>query len=467
MRVINKITRAKGSGYPIIFILKHLVTRCNNLNLSVKGEKEEGLITDMASPQGIPIIQAQVEKAYKKVRSGGKAAGIDEQSWEDFDKKKEDYLYVIWNRLRSGTYFPQPVREVEIPKKDGRIRKLGIPTLRDRIAQEVLRAHMENLAEKHFSNNSYGYRPLKSAHGALEQVRKNCHQYGWVIDLDIKNFFDEIDHEKMLKAVSHIYKEKWVAMYIKRWLEAPVMKQDGSLIQKQGKGTPQGGVISPLLANLYLHFTLDKWLELNFPHIVFVRYADDVVLHCRSKEEAENLLAAIKVRLIEASLEAKEEKTKIVYCKSYKMKLEYENVQFEFLGFSFQPREAKSHYEGNPNYLAYTAEISQSNQRRIREEIRSKRIWTTTQVDIKAIATQFNLKLRGWLNYYGCYGKRTLRRLMFTMDTKLIKWLKKKNKIGTRKAVGVLNRIKRENPKLFYHWEYFDPQRGERITRAV
>ncbi len=230
---------------------------------------------DLQISKTVPIEYEWVLASYRKVRKGGKASGIDEESWTDFDKKKESNLYVIWNRLTSGSYYPQPLRELEIPKKDGKMRRLGIPTLRDRIAQSVVKEYMEARIDKIFHKNSYGYRPMKSAHQAIEEVRQNCYRQDWVIDMDIKSFFDEIDHELMLKAVSHVMEEKWVRMYVERWLRMPVEKEDGTLIQKQGKGTPQGGVISPLLANLYLHFTLDKWLSKHYPKVSFVRYADD------------------------------------------------------------------------------------------------------------------------------------------------------------------------------------------------
>jgi len=251
----------------------------------------------------VPIEFRQVVKAYWKVRRGGKAAGIDKESWDDFDKKLERNLYVIWNRLASGSYHPKAVREVEILKKDGTMRKLGIPTLRDRIAQQVVKEYMEEKVDQLFHENSYGYRPLKSAHQAVEQVRKNSYEYDWVIDMDIKKFFDEIDHELMIKAVIHVLEEKWVKMYVERWLRMPIEKRDGRIEIREGKGTPQGGVISPLLANLYLHFALDVWLTRHYPEVRFVRYADDVVIHCRSKEQAEEILEAVRRRLREVKLE--------------------------------------------------------------------------------------------------------------------------------------------------------------------
>ena len=223
----------------------------------------------------VPITLKMVKDAYYKVRRGGKAVGIDGETWKQFDEKLEDNLYVIWNRLASGTYHPVAVRETEIPKKDGSKRKLGIPTVRDRIAQSVVKDYMEEKIDKQFHGNSYGYRPLKGAKQALEQVRKNCLEQDWVIDLDISKFFDEIDQELLMKAVEHMVEEKWVKMYVKRWLEMKVEDKEGKQHDREGKGTPQGGVISPLLANIFLHFALDKWLEISYPQTSFVRYADD------------------------------------------------------------------------------------------------------------------------------------------------------------------------------------------------
>ena len=400
----------------------------------------------------VPIEYIDVAKAYRKVRKGGKAVGIDEESWTDFDKEPERNLYVIWNRLASGSYHPQPVREVEIPKKDGSKRKLGIPTLRDRIAQQVIKNFMEKRIDSLFHEHSYGYRPSKSAHEAIEQVRQNNFSFDWVIDMDISKFFDEVDHELMLKAVSHVMEEKWVLMYVDRWLKMPVQKKDGSIEQKQGKGTPQGGVISPILANLYLHFTMDKWLSKHYPTIRFVRYADDVVIHCRSRQQAEEVKAAMVKRLSEAKLRVNEGKTHIAYCKDYCRKGEHETVKFEFLGYSYQPRARKSKRDGR-KYMAFTAEISPSNKKRIVQTIRELGAWRDTRLEIGDIARQLNAKLRGWINYYGKYSKRTLRITLSKVDERLLKWLGKKHKTGVRKAMTKLKVIKRENPMLFYHWQ--------------
>jgi group II intron reverse transcriptase/maturase len=311
---------------------------------------------------------------------------------------------------------------------------------------------MEERIDKIFHKNSYGYRPMKSAHDAIEQVRQNCYKQDWVIDMDISKFFDEIDHELMLKAVSQVMEEKWVKQYVERWLKMPVQKADGTLVEKQGKGTPPGGVISPLLANLYLHFTLDKWLSKHYPKVSFVRYADDIVLHCNSKAEAEEVLKAVKERLTEVKLTIKEEKTKIVYCKDYHRKEKYEEVKFDFLGFSYQPRARKSKIDGKL-FTAFTAEISQSSRKRITEVIKSERILRYTQTEISTIAKRLNPKIRGWINYYGIYSKRTLRRTMKLIEARLLSWIRKKYKIGYRKSRKRLKQIKQGNPKLFYHWQ--------------
>ena len=407
---------------------------------------------DVHVKKTVPIEYYDVAKAYQKVRKGGKAVGIDQQSWADFDKEPERNLYVIWNRLASGSYHPQPVREVEIPKKDGSKRKLGIPTLRDRIAQQVVKDYMEKRIDKLFHEDSYGYRPLKSAHQAIEQVRQNTFGFDWVLDMDISKFFDEVDHDLTLKAVSHVMEEKWVLMYVERWLKMPVQKQDGTVEPKQGKGTPQGGVISPLLANLYLHFAMDKWLSNHYPTIRFVRYADDVVIHCSTHQQAEQVKEALINRLAEVKLRVNESKTHIAYCKDYRRKESHEKVKFEFLGFSYQPRARKSKRDGK-NFMAFTAEISPTNKKRIIQTIRELGVWRDTRVEIQSIAAQLNAKLRGWINYYGLYSKRSLRRALLKVEERLVKWLRKKHKAGTRKAIAKLKVIRRENPELFYHWQ--------------
>jgi RNA-directed DNA polymerase len=223
-----------------------------------------------------PIEKRQVWEAFKKVKTNGGASGVDKLSIASVSTHARKYLYPLWNRMASGSYFSQPVREVEIPKPDGRVRKLGIPTVIDRTAQMVIREELEAISDKHFSASSFGYRPFKSAHQAINQCRKNCMKMDWAIDLDIKSFFDEIDHELMMKALGQFTDQKHIHLYVKRWLEAPIQKKDGTIVPRS-KGTPQGGVISPLLANIFLHFVFDKWLEKYHPDVKFERYADDSV----------------------------------------------------------------------------------------------------------------------------------------------------------------------------------------------
>lgn len=401
----------------------------------------------------VPITYQMVVEAYAKVRKGGKAVGVDQESWLLFEGKGvEKQLYVVWNRMASGSYFPQPVREVEIPKKDGKVRMLGIPTIRDRIAQEVVRRYMEQRVDEKFHPNSYGYRPLKSAKQAAEQVRKNCLEQNWVLDMDISKFFDEINHDLMLKAVEAMIEEKWVRTYVQRWLAMKVQKTDGTIEERHGKGTPQGGVISPLLANLFLHFTLDKWLEKHYGQVRFVRYADDVIVHCGSEPEAQHLRSVIAARLTEVGLQLNEQKTKIVYCKDYRRNSKHSSVQFEFLGFSYQPRPTPSKYQSG-KITAFVPEISKDNQKKIRDEIKGTINWRNTWQSIDQIAEKLNSKLRGWINYFGGFGKRQLHRTMFYLETKLVKWISRKHKLGSGSSLQWLKNLRLQKPALFYHWQ--------------
>lgn len=415
----------------------------------------------------VPITYEMVANAYQKVRKGGKSPGVDEESWADFESKGvEKELYVIWNRMASGSYIPREVKRIEIPKKDGSTRKLGIPTMRDRIAQEVVRDYMEKRIDIKFHENSYGYRPMKSSHEALKQVRENVLRKDWVLDIDISKFFDEIDHELMLKAVEAMIEDKWVKMYVKRWLEMKVQLASGEIEESKGKGTPQGGVISPLLANLYLHYSVDQWLEQHYPWVLFVRYADDIVLHCDTLQEAQALLIALQERFTQVKLRVNETKTKIVYCKDYRRKGFHDKTQFGFLGFSFQPRQAPSKLRPGGGYTQFTGEISRENQQKIRDEIRECINWRNTTLEPQAIAANLNNKLRGWINYFGLFGKRRLRRTMLYVDARLLKWIQRKHKVGIRAAQSILGSLHDNKPHLFYHWA-----RGlttyKRITRAV
>jgi group II intron reverse transcriptase/maturase len=415
----------------------------------------------------VPVTYQMVVAAYARVKSGGKAVGVDGESWKTFEAKGvEKQLYVVWNRMASGSYFPQAVREVEIPKKDGKVRKLGIPTIRDRIAQEVVRKYIEQRVDAKFHAHSYGYRPLKSAKQATDQVRLNCLQQDWVLDMDISKFFDEIDHELMLKAVEHMIADRWVRVYVQRWLEMRIIRQDGTEVARGGKGTPQGGVISPLLANLFLHFTLDKWLEKHYAQVKFVRYADDVIVHCQTELEAQQLRSAIQERLQAVGLRLNEQKTKIVYCKDYKRKQPQSQVQFDFLGFSYQPRPTPSQFEPGRKFMVFVPEISKTNQKKIRDEIKGAVNWRNTMQRLEQIADKLNNKLRGWMNYFGMYGKRQLHKTLRYVDSKVLLWLSCKHKQGVRQSIRQLRVIRERQPTLFYHWHPRTKYRNM-MTRAV
>lgn len=406
--------------------------------------------------KSIPISKQQIWLAYKKVKANQGSAGVDQISMEEFDVNRSKHLYKLWNRLASGSYFPPPVKEVEIPKKDGKVRKLGIPTIGDRVAQMVVKEYLEARFEKIFSPNSYGYRPDRNAHQALEKVRQNCRKTDWVIDLDIKGFFDNIDHERLMLAVQKHVPEKWCLLYIQRWLTMPVQTKSGELIQKQGKGTPQGGVISPLLANLFLHYAMDKWLEQNHPNVEYVRYADDAILHCRTKTEAEQTLAALDERMKACGLELHPEKTKQVYCRDYRRQDTYETVKFDFLGYSFQPRSTKSKQTGKL-FLGFDCAISISSKKRIADKLEDLKIDRLNFKSIVGVALYLEPFIRGWINYYGKYRITELKPVFLLLRQRLVWWARKRYKrykTNMVKAYRWLDRVQKQFPNLFYQWRY-------------
>ncbi|MHB9141414.1 MAG: group II intron reverse transcriptase/maturase [Paludibacter sp.] len=406
--------------------------------------------------KSIPVSKEQVWLAYKKVKANQGSAGVDQISMEEFDAQRSKHLYKLWNRLASGSYFPPPVKEVEIPKKDGKVRKLGIPTIGDRVAQMVVKEYLEARFEKIFSPNSYGYRPEKSAHQALEKVRQNCRKTDWVIDLDIKGFFDNIDHDKLMLAVQKHVPEKWCLIYIQRWLTMPVQTKSGELIQKQGKGTPQGGVISPLLANLFLHYAMDKWLEQNHPKVEYVRYADDAILHCRNQIEAEQTLKALDERMKACGLELHPEKTKLVYCRDYCRQDTYETVKFDFLGYSFQPRSTKSKQTGKL-FLGFDCAISISSKKRIADKLEELEIDRLNFKSIVGVALYLEPLIRGWINYYGKFRITELSPVFQLLRQRIVWWARKRYKrykTNMIKAYRWIDRVQKQFPNLFYQWRY-------------
>jgi len=393
-----------------------------------------------------------VGDAYKRVKANKGAEGVDAVSLEDFEKNLENNLYKIWNRLSSGSYFPPPVRTVEIEKDETRKRKLGIPTVADRIAQMVVKIYLEPSIEPHFHSDSYGYRPGKSAIQAVGKARERCWRNDWVLDLDIKGFFDNLDHDITMQLVRKHTDCKWIPLYIERWLKAPAQLEDGTLCERT-KGTPQGGVISPLLANLYLHFAFDKWMQKNYCTIPFERYADDIIVHCRSEKQAHWIKTKIKKRVAEFKLELHPKKTKIVYCKDGKRKGYYENEKFDFLGFEFRPRRAKSRNGGL--FLSFNPAVSKTAIKGMYQEIRNWRLHRQTSSTLEEIARNINPIISGWINYYGSYFRSALHPILNHINWKLVKWAiqkYKRMKGSQRRATKWLNRIKKKEPSLLVHW---------------
>lgn len=402
----------------------------------------------------LPISKAMVWKAFKKVKSNKGSAGVDQVSIQDFEENLENNLYRLWNRLASGSYFPPAVKEVEIPKGIGKTRRLGIPTVADRIGQQVLKNLLEPVLEPEFHNSSYGYRPLKSAHQALTSVKENVRKYAWVVDLDIKKFFDNVNHAKLLLALDKHVEENWIKMYIKRWLEAPKLKADGTLEARQGKGTPQGGVISPLLANLYLHYAFDKWMDKEFGQLRFARYADDIIIHCISESQAEHVLKQLKERLKQCDLEVHPDKTVIVYCKDYRRNLKGKKVKFDFLGFSFRPESKASNRGGM--FLGFDSTISTVNYSKIAAIFKDMQLHRWTGANFEDIAKELNPKIRGWVQYYGKFSRRSLLKVFRNLHNRLVKWILNKYKRfkGSRKkGFAYLRKIQANYSYLFYHWQ--------------
>ena len=407
----------------------------------------------MSKAKPFCISKKSIMVAWESVKANKGSSGIDEKSIQDFEENLKDNLYKIWNRMSSGTYFPPPVMAVEISKNDGRIRVLGIPTVSDRVAQSTTKLYLEPIVEPKFHEDSYGYRLGKSALDAVGIARKRCWRQDWVIDLDIKGFFDNLDHDLMMKAVRFHTEEKWIHLYVERWLQAPLQQKDGQLI-KRDRGTPQGGVISPLLANIFMHHAFDVWLERHFPYVKFERFADDSLVHCNSLKQAEDVLAAIKKRLQECGLELHPEKTKIVYCKDVDRKESHDHESFDFLGYTFRPRLSMN--KSGKTFVNFTPAISNNAANRIRKEIRSWKIHLRSDKNLTDLAKMFRAQVQGWVNYYGRYYKSAMYPFLRNIESNLIRWATRKYKRlrrHRRRAKYWLGRIRFREPNLFVHWK--------------
>ena len=399
------------------------------------------------------ISKWQVLKAYELVKANAGAAGVDQQSLSDFERNLKSNLYKLWNRLSSGSYFPPPVKAVAIPKKAGGERILGIPTVSDRIAQMVVKLEFEPQVEPLFLPDSYGYRPNKSALAAIGVTRQRCWRQDWVLEFDIKGLFDNIPHDLLLKAVHKHTDSPWVRLYIKRWLTAPMQMPNGERVAR-GLGTPQGGVISPILSNLFLHYVFDKWLQKHYPKTQWCRYADDGLVHCHSEAEAKHMLKVLKQRFQDCGLELHPVKTKIVYCKDGKRKGQYENTSFDFLGYTFRRRVCKER-KRNRVFVSFNPAVSTVSLKAMRLKIRKLRVRKRTEMSIEQLAQWLNPMINGWFNYYGRYYRSALYRLSHHVNKALVRWARCKFKPLRRhktRAMKFLEGISKQNPYLFAHW---------------
>ena len=390
-------------------------------------------------------------QAYKLVKANAGAAGVDEETLEDFAKDLKSNLYKLWNRMSSGSYFPPAVKAVPIPKRSGGERILGIPTVADRIAQMVVKLVFEPNVEPHFHPDSYGYRPNKSALDAVGITRRRCWQYDWLLEYDIRGLFDNIDHQLLMRAVRKHTDNEWVLLYIERWLITPMQLPDGTL-QEKVRGVMQGGVISPVLSNLFLHYVFDSWMTRNFSKMPWCRYADDGLVHCKTEAEAQQIRRQLETRFMECGLEMHPDKTKIAYCKDSNRRRDYQNTSFDFLGFTFRPREAKNQ-ANNLRFTSFTPAASKAAMKSMRAKIKKYRLGRRTELSLEDIAERCNPSLRGWINYYGQYHITEMESVFRHFNQTLVKWaMRKYKRLNKTKAIEFLSNLAKEEPGLFVHW---------------
>ena len=406
---------------------------------------------DKTKPKPFEISKWTVAEAYEQVKANKGAAGVDGQSLEMFEENRKDNLYKLWNRMSSGTYFPPAVKAVPIPKKSGGTRILGVPTVADRVAQATVRAYLEPELEPMFLADSYGYRPNKSAHDALAACRRRCWDYDWALEFDIVGLFDNIDHDMLMEMVKRHAKQKWVVLYIERWLVAPFDEKDERIERKTG--TPQGGVISPLLANLFLHYAFDSFMARQFPRLPWERYADDGVVHCTTKKQALFLKSRLEARFAQFKLALHPEKTKAIYCGNDKDTRSKELASFDFLGYTFRSRGAMS--RNGKLFVSFLPAIADKAKKAIRKEATGWQLQREIALEIEDIASMYNPKIRGWMNYYGKFYPSETKKVLNHINICLCKWVKSKYKRhgSWRKAWKWLTKLSLRKPKLFYHWE--------------
>ncbi len=407
----------------------------------------------MEETKPFEIAKQAVKIAFERVKANKGTYGIDEQSISDFELDLKNNLYKIWNRMSSGTYFPKPVKAVAIPKKNGGTRILGIPTVEDRIAQMVVKIYLEPNVEKIFHEDSYGYRPNKSAIQAIGVLRERCWRKDWVVDFDIKGLFDNIRHDYLIEMVKRHTNEQWIVLYIERWLKTPFKMQDGTIVERPA-GTPQGGVISPVLANLFMHYVFDDFMSKEFPNIPWVRYADDGALNCVSIKQAKYIIKVLDKRFKLFGLELNLDKTKIVYCQDDNRKGNYENTSFDFLGYTFRKRIARK--KTGELFVSFLPAMSDKAQKEIRKIIRGWRLQDKTSKNLKEIGEKINPQIQGWINYYSQYYKTAIYNILRYINRCLIKWVRRKyrNKNSRKRATKWLDKIAKENSNIFAHWKF-------------
>lgn len=405
------------------------------------------------STKPFEISKQLVLQAYREVKANKGSPGIDGESIEMFEKDLRNNLYRIWNRMSSGSYFPPSVKAVPIPKKSGGVRILGVPTVSDRVAQMVVKLRLEPMLEPVFDDDSYGYRPGRSALQAIAITRERCWKYSWVVEFDVKGLFDNIRHDLLMKALQKHCDVNWVLLYVQRWLEAPIEMSDG-IKKARTCGTPQGGVVSPILANLFLHYAFDAWVRRELPTVPFCRYADDGLLHCKSEKQAEFVMKRLTTRLQECGLEIHPDKSRIVYCKDKNRRKEHEDITFDFLGYTFRPRRCiNKKGEIHPNFLPA---ISRSSMKAINKEIRSWHVQLKNGKSLEDLSAMFNPILSGWYAYYGRFYPSAMYRLWINFNEYLVRWVRRKFKRFSdhkRRARDYLDKLARSNPHLFIHWK--------------
>jgi len=426
-------------------------------------EGEEPIGGPKPKVKSFEIPKRLLFEAWEKVRANNGAPGVDAVSITRFQDDERNNLYKLWNRMSSGSYMPGPVRAVEIPKDHGAgVRTLGVPNTVDRVAQTAAAMLLEERLEPIFHPDSYGYRPGRSAHDALAVARKRCWKQDWVIDLDIRAFFDSVPHDLLLKAVAHHTDERWVLLCIERWLKAPMRMPDGTLVAR-AKGTPQGSPISPLLANLFMHYAFDRWMAREFPGCPFERYADDIVAHCDTEDQARSLRAAIADRLGALGLELHPDKTKVVYCKDAHRRGSFEHTSFDFLGFTFRGHLVCGRKGFFVNFLpAMSTKARKAKGRQIRAWHLKRRSGT----DLSGLAEDINPQVRGWINYYGAFYRSELGFLALRIDEHLVRWAMHKFKRLRRRpdrAWAWLRDARKREPKLFAHWHLISRTAGRPV----